>query len=171
MSNEFWKRGGLLSGLLTMLLVAPAVAQEQAAATPPPPAPWAARCSSDSRTGTPECLMEQSVVMSNNGQLLAAVTLRQPPDGAQPVMMIRTPFGLYLPAGLRIAVDEQPIKTLPLQTCDGSGCYAGDVVAPELLAAMKNGTTLQVTFQDAAQRDIGVPVSLAGFTAAYEKIQ
>lgn len=115
--------------------------------------------------------MEQRVVMSNSGQLLAAVTVRMPADSQTPVLMIRTPFGLHLPAGLKLAVDDQPVVTLPLQTCDASGCYAGDVITPELLAALKQGTTLSVTFQDTAQRDIAVPVSLNGFSAAYDRIQ
>jgi invasion protein IalB len=116
-------------------------------------------------------VIEQRVVLSNSGQLLAAVTIRLPPDSSTPVMMIQTPFGLNLPAGLKLAIDEKPFETLPLQTCDGGGCYAGNVVSPELLGALKQGTTLSITFQDSAQRDIAVPVSLNGFTAAYEKIQ
>lgn len=150
----------------------PAVAQEPAAAPePPPPAPWGARCASDARAGALDCVVEQRVVVSNTGQLLTAVTVRIPPDSKAPVMMIQTPFGLHLPAGLKVAVDGTPFATLPLQTCDGGGCYAGDAVGPELLAALKRGVTLSVTFQDAQQRDIAVPVSLNGFTAAYEKIQ
>jgi invasion protein IalB len=149
------------------------VGQEAAAepAAPPPPAPWGARCASAARTTAPDCVIEQRVVLSNSGQLLAAVTIRLPPDSSTPVMMIQTPFGLNLPAGLKLAIDEKPFDTLPLQTCDGGGCYAGNVVSPELLSALKQGTTLSITFQDQAQRDIAVPVSLNGFTAAYEKIQ
>lgn len=117
-----------------------------------------------------DCVMEQRVVMSNTGQLLAAVTVRMPADSQTPVLMVRTPFGLHLPAGLKLAVDDNPVAALPLQTCDGSGCYAGDVVSAELLEALKRGTTLSVTFQDTTQRDIAVPVSLNGFSAAYAKI-
>lgn len=151
-----------------------AVGQDNApAAAPeaPPPAPWGARCASESRTTAPDCVIEQRVVLSNSGQLLAAVTIRLPPDSDKPVIMIQTPFGLNLPAGLVLAIDDRPVETLALQTCDGGGCYAGNVVSPELLDALKRGTTMSVTFQDSAKRDIAVPVSLNGFTAAYEKIQ
>lgn len=159
--------------LLPMAGAGSAASQETVAdaASPPAPAPWGARCASDGRTTTPDCVIEQRVVLSNNGQLLAAVTVRLPPDSPTPVMMIQTPFGLNLLAGLKLAIDDTPVETLQLQTCDGGGCYAGKVVSPELLGALKQGTTLSITFQDAAQRDIAVPVSLNGFTAAYEKIQ
>ena len=42
----------------------------------------------------------------------------------------------------------EPFETLPLQTCDGGGCYAGNVVSPELLGALKQGTTLSITRLD-----------------------
>lgn len=171
----FGKPALAAAALLCAGMVGTVSAQDAAPAAtptaPPPPAPWGARCASDARTTAPDCVIEQRVVLSNSGQLLTAVTVRMPPDSMTPVMMIQTPFGLHLPAGLKIAVDDKPLVTLPLQTCDAGGCYAGEVVTPELLAALKQGTNLTVTFQDAAQRDIAVPVSLNGFTTAYEKIQ
>jgi invasion protein IalB len=162
-----------LSGaiLLSMLSEFPAAAQEAAAPEAPPPAPWGARCASDARSSTPDCVVEQRVIVSNTGQLLAAVSVRMPPGGSTPAMMIQTPFGLYLPAGVKVDIDGTGFGNLPLQTCDGTGCYAGQAVSPELLTALKNGVTLSITVQDAAQRDITVPVALNGFTAAYEKIQ
>ena len=171
---RFFRIGALPGAVLLSMAGAGAVIGQDAAAqpaAPPAPAPWGARCASDGRSSTPDCVIEQRVVLSNSGQLLAAVTVRLPADSQTPVMMIQTPSGLNLPAGLKLAVDEKPFETLPLQTCDGGGCYAGNVVSPELLAALKQGTTLSITFQDVGQRDIAVPVSLNGFTAAYDKIQ
>lgn len=168
------KRRAAISGVVLLALFGgfPAIGQE-AAATPeaPPPAPWGARCASETRSSTPDCVVEQRVVMSSTGQLLAAVTVRIPPGETKPAMMIQTPFGLHLPAGVKVAIDGTGFGNLPLQTCDGTGCYTGQAVSPELLAALKNGVTLSITIQDAAQRDITIPVSLNGFTVAYEKIQ
>lgn len=167
------QRAAVVAALFVAGISSPVLAQAGAGGegAAPAPAPWGATCSSSGRGTPPDCVMEQRVVMSNSGQLLAAVTVRMPADSQTPVLMIRTPFGLHLPAGLKLAVDDQPVVTLPLQTCDASGCYAGDVITPELLAALKQGTTLSVTFQDTAQRDIAVPVSLNGFSAAYDRIQ
>lgn len=109
--------------------------------------------------------------MSNTGQLLVAVSIRIPPDTHEPVLLIQTPFGLHLPAGLKLAIDDVAITSLPLQTCDGNGCYAAQVVSAELLGSLQRGNNLTVTFQDTTKRDIAVPVSLNGFTAAYQKIQ
>lgn len=144
--------------------------QGQAPAAPPP-APWGTQCSGEDRTKALDCRLDQRVVLSTTGQLLTAVTVRLSPDGTEPVMMIQTPFGLFLPAGLRLAVDGAEVTTLPLQTCDAGGCYAGSTVSAELLAAMQRGATLTVTFQDVQKNDIAVPVSLLGFSEAYSRIR
>ena len=166
---------GALSFALLSLLSLGATGQETtqppAEAAAPAPAPWAARCLSEGRGSALDCVMEQRVVMSNTGQLLAAITIRMPAGSTSPVMMIQTPYGLYLPAGLKLAVGEQSFDALPLQTCDNQGCYAGEQVSEAMLTAMKGGESLQITFQDQGRRDINVPVSLLGFTAAIEKIQ
>lgn len=161
----------LLSGMLSLGATAQEAAPAPAEATAPPPAPWAARCLSEGRGSALDCVMEQRVVISNTGQLLAGITIRMPAGSTSPVMMIQTPYGLYLPAGLKLSVGEQSFDALPLQTCDNQGCYAGEQVSEALLTAMKGGESLQITFQDQGRRDINVPVSLLGFTAAFEKIQ
>jgi invasion protein IalB len=165
----------LAMALLVGGLAAPtALAQTGGAAAPatpaPPAEPWTARCTAADRTQTPDCVMEQRIIVTQTRQLLTGVTIRQPAEAAAPVMMIQTPLGLFLPAGLKLAVDGAPLATLPLQTCDTNGCFAGNAVSPELLTAMQRGTTMTVTFQNLQKKDINVPVSLVGFTTAYNKI-
>lgn len=148
-----------------------AIAQDNGNAQQPAPAPWGTTCTSEGRDTAIECLMEQRVVMSDTGVLLASVTL-QPVNGSDaPMMIIRVPYGLYLPAGLRMAVDSVAIDTLPFQTCDNQGCFAGGPTSATVIDKLKAGNNLELTFQDQLQRDISVPVSLLGFTAALARIQ
>jgi len=149
------------------------VAAQSAPTTPaaPPPAPWDANCTGKDRSHPLDCQIEQRVVVSNSGQLLVDMTLRLPTDANDPVMLIHTPFGLFLPAGLRLAVDGADVASLPLQTCDAGGCYAGSPVDAKLLNAMQHGSTLTVTFQNLEKKDIAIPVSLLGFDKAYGQIR
>jgi invasion protein IalB len=156
-----------------------------AAAPSPPPAPapaaaetpqtpalvWTTRCTSEGRRLPLDCAMEQRAFITSTGQFIGSVTLRLPPDTQSPVMMITTPLGLSLAGGVVFNIDGGTPTTLPLQTCDNNGCYAGAPVSSELLAAMSRGTTLNVTFKNLSQQDISLPMSLIGFTAAYQKIQ
>lgn len=151
---------------------APQAATQQAAQpAAPPAAPWSASCTGSSRAKPLDCQVEQKVVVSTTGQLLVDMTMRLPTGATAPVMFIHTPFGLFLPAGLQLMVDGAQFATLPLQTCDGAGCYAGSTVTPQLLNAMQHGKTLTVTFQNLQKNNIDVPVSLLGFGTAYNQIQ
>ncbi|HQZ12005.1 MAG TPA: invasion associated locus B family protein [Devosia sp.] len=166
--------GSLVAALMFLCVPLTAAGQEGGAAeaaAAPAPAPWGAFCTSEGRREAPACQIEQRVVLSNSGQLLTAVAVSLPRDGSAPVLVVQTPFGLFLPAGLKLAVDDKELVSLALRTCDASGCYADTPATEELMVPMKRGNTLSVTFEDAAQNKIVVPVSLNGFSAALEKAQ
>jgi invasion protein IalB len=151
----------------------PAAGESQPAPNPNPPAGggWVSKCVSESRQNPVECSMEQTVVLTNTGQLLASILVRVPTDTHQPVMMIQVPVGLYLPAGLNLQIDEGKPQPVPLQTCDLKGCYAGMQISPELIASLKAGKRLTMTFQNLAKNNVVVPMALDNFADAYQKIQ
>lgn len=152
--------------------------QTQATPTPSPsaaPAPaqpgWVARCSSPSRDAPLECAMEQSAVLTKTGQLVALVNIRVPGDTRAPIALVQLPLGLNLQAGAKLQVDDGKSVDLPIQTCENRGCYASLPVSPEMLNAMRAGKQLKIVFQDLAKESIAIPMSLADFTAAYDKIK
>lgn len=146
---------------------APAAAQPAAAAAPA----WSSRCASASRQSVPECAIEQTAVLDKTGQMLASVSVRLPPAGGQPVMMVHVPVGLFLPAGISLRIDEQAPLQLVVQTCDLRGCYAGSPVSAEMLKAMKAGKRLAVGFQSLSKQAVTVPLTLAQFAESYQRIQ
>lgn len=137
--------------------------------TPPPG--WSTRCAGAERAKDLDCAIEQRAVITETGQLLVGFTIRIPPDTHKPVLMLQVPVGLFLPAGVKISVDNAAIDQLQLQTCDLSGCYAGSEVSEKLLEAMKTGKTLNIGMQSIAKKDINVPIPLSGFKEAYSKIE
>ena len=140
------------------------------ASTPPPPG-WAPRCGSASRDAPLECAIEQSAVLPRTGQLVILVNIRVPADTRTPSALIQLPLGLNLPGGAKLQVDEGKATDLQIQTCEARGCYAGTAIAPDLLAAMKSGKQLKVSFQNLNKETLTVPLPLADFAAAYEKIK
>jgi invasion protein IalB len=143
--------------------------------TPPPntPAPpgWAARCSSASRDAPLECAIEQTAVLSKTGQLIVLVNIRVPSDTHAPVVLVQLPLGLNLPVGAKLQVDDGKPIDLQIQTCENRGCYASTPVAPDLLAALRSGKQLNVSFQNLAKETMTIPMPLADFAAAYDKIK
>jgi invasion protein IalB len=150
----------------------PATPQAEAApANAPAPPGWAARCTSVSRDAPLECAIEQTAVLSKTGQLIVLVNIRVPSDTHTPVALVQLPLGLNLPVGAKLQVDDGKAVDLQIQTCENRGCYASTPIAPELLAALKSGKQLKVSFQNLAKETITIPIPLADFTTAFDKIK
>jgi invasion protein IalB len=153
-----------------------------AAAAQPAPAPthtegapaqpgWIARCTSPSRDAPLECAIEQNAVLTKTGQTVVLINIRVAPDTRTPVALLQLPLGLNLPVGAKLQVDEGKAIDLQIQTCENRGCYASTPIAPDLLAALRSGKQLKVSFQNMAKETIAIPMPLGDFAAAYDKIK
>lgn len=137
---------------------------------PPPPA-WVARCASASREAPLECAIEETAVLTKTGQLIVLVNIRVTSDTHSPIALVQLPLGLSLPAGARLQVDDSKPLDLQIETCENRGCYASTPVGPDLLAALKSGKQLKVSFQNLGKETITIPMPLADFASAYDKIK
>ncbi len=158
---------------------APAAAQPAPALTQPQPAEgvpaqqpgWIARCTSASRDAPLECAIEQNAVLTKTGQTIILINIRIAPDTRTPIALLQLPLGLNLPVGAKLQVDEGKAIDLQIQTCENRGCYASTPIAPDLLASLKSGKQLKVSFQNMAKETIAIPMPLNDFAAAYDKIK
>jgi invasion protein IalB len=144
---------------------------DAAPANIPTPPGWAARCTSTSRNAPLECAVEQTAVLSKTGQLIVLINIRVPTDTHTPVALVQLPLGLNLPDGAKLQVDDGKVTNLPIQTCEARGCYASTPIAPDLLAVLKSGKQLKVSFQNLAKETITIPMPLTDFAAADDKIK
>jgi len=149
---------------------APSPSAEQQTAQPPAPG-WVSRCSSLGRDAPLECAIEETAVLTKTGQLIVLVNIRVASDTHQPVALVQLPLGLNLPAGAKLQVDDGKVIDLQIQTCENRGCYSNAPVSPEMLTALKSGKQLKVAFQNLNKEIITIPMPLADFAAAYEKIK
>jgi invasion protein IalB len=151
----------------------PAAPAADAAAAAPgsPQSGWAVRCTSASREAPLECAMEETAVLSKTGQLIVLVNIRVPSDTRVPVAMVQLPLGLNLPGGAKLQVDDGKTADLQIQTCENRGCYAGAPITPDVLAALRSGKELKLSFQNLAKETITIPMPLTDFAAAYDKIK
>ena len=132
---------------------------------------WIVRCTSASRDAPLECAMEQNAVLTKTGQTVVLVNIRIAPDTRTPIALLQLPLGLNLPVGAKLQVDEGKMFDLQIQTCENRGCYASTPVAPDLLAALRSGKQLKVSFQNMAKETIAIPMPLGDFASAYDKIK
>ena len=149
----------------------PAPAPTQPQADGAQQAGWVVRCTSVSRDAPLECAMEQNAVLTKTGQTVVLINIRIAPDTRTPVALLQLPLGLNLPVGAKLQVDEGKTVDLPIQTCENRGCYASTPIAPDLLATLRSGKQLKVSFQNMAKETIAIPMPLGDFAAAYDKIK
>lgn len=150
---------------------APAPTQPQADGASAQQPGWVVRCTSVSRDAPLECAMEQNAVLTKTGQTIVLINIRIAPDTRTPVALLQLPLGLNLPVGAKLQVDEGKTVDLQIQTCENRGCYASTPVAPDLLATLRSGKQLKVSFQNMAKETIAIPMPLNDFAGAYDKIK
>lgn len=132
---------------------------------------WVARCVAAARATAPECVTEQSMALVSTGQTVMAVVVRIAPENRAATIQLQLPHGTYLPGGVKLRTDTGVGLDLAFQMCDQRGCFTGNPVTPELLAALKAGKRLDATVQNMAREQQLLSMPLDGFAAAYERVQ
>ncbi|WP_027173442.1 invasion associated locus B family protein [Methylobacterium sp. 10] len=148
----------------------PAGPQIVAVKSEPSQADWTKVCGKDQNTSTDVCYTTRDFV-SDQGQPVLAVAVYDMKNAQQSVRVVRylLPLGLLLGPGIRFTVDGQQATPGKFAVCFPNGCFAeaGNVGA-DLVNALKKGTTLNISVQNQAQREVTFAVPLAGFGKAFD---
>ena len=151
-----------------IILVQPgALRAQQTAPAPEPPAAWRVECAGDGKSL--ECRAIQQIFQRDTRQLVASVAARYAPEIKQGQISILLPLGLNLTEPVLVKVDNGPPERQPIQTCNNAGCLVTMTAPEKLLAAMRTGTDLKLTVQDASKKPIELSLPLLGFGIAYDK--
>jgi len=141
-------------------LSSPATAQDV-------PAAWRVECAGDGKTL--ECRAIQQMINREDKQLVAQLSTRIAADTKAPVLLIQLPLGISLTEPVQLKVDNGAVERQPVQTCTNVGCIVSLPLKDPILAAMRTGTTLKMSFQDTSKRTIAIDVPLLGFGLAFDK--
>src|ERR1700704_670748 len=153
-----------------MLWAGLTAANAQAApAQPPeaPPAAWRVECSGDGKTL--ECRAIQQVFHRESRQLLVSLAVKPAADGKTGAMIVQLPLGLNLTEPITLKVDNGAPDKQAIQTCTNVGCFVAMTVTDKLLAAMRTGSELKLTMQDANKKPVDIGLPLLGFGLAFDK--
>jgi invasion protein IalB len=144
---------------VAMLGCAGAFAQDVAA--------WRVECTGDGKTL--DCRAVQQVFQRETRQLLVSLVVRPAADAKTGAMILQLPLGLNLTEPILVKVDNGAAEKQPIQTCTNVGCFVAMTVADKLLAAMRTGSVLHITVQDANKKSIDITLPLLGFGLAFDK--
>ena len=144
------------------------IGEPQAKPVQPAQPSWEVVCTG-SQAGL-DCRVGQSLpFVGEGGRLIVALEI--PPDTRVPVMLLRLPLGVYLPAGLSVRFGNDAAKQLQFESCDQNGCSAKYAITKAEIAAMLNGADVTISAQNLKRQPVVVRVPALGFSAAYAKIK
>lgn len=127
---------------------------------------WAVACPPDKEGVKQPCQAVQRLTMSESGQQVMQVSIAYLEDNEQPVAIFILPLGMLLQQGALLSVDEVEVGRLGVQRCEAGGCIAPLLLSDEVLGKFKAGSKAQITVRNAQGRELPIPLSLNGFTAA-----
>lgn len=105
---------------------------------------------------------------AENGRVTLSVMLIEPRNKGDKVLRVTLPLAMQLPAGTRLAVDDNQPVSAPYILCDVSGCMSDYAADSSLLEGMKSGQRLIIQAVERDGQTINFIVPLADFAIAYE---
>lgn len=165
---------------LTFLLVAaPTIGQTAFAQTSAAPAAadetpknnWSVNCGAGETADAPlTCQMVQNVVVVESNQRLLTVVIRPQKDTANHTLTLALPHGVDFLKGVEVSVDDKEAFNVPVQTSNPQGAFSNLPISDALLADLKAGTSIEIIFHAVSGQTYTVPISLIGFSSAYDKL-
>lgn len=116
------------------------------------------------------CEMRQELRQAEGNQLVLAVALQPLDDSNGASITVITPLGLLLSQPITINLADNPLADMAYQTCLPQGCIAAGELAAEAIGQMAEGTEAVVGMTGAGGQMLSVTVSLAGFSAAWNRL-
>ncbi len=131
---------------------------------------WTVRCEATATAAARECIMFQNLVLRTGGQPVLQFAVGLAPADGTPTVVLSLPLGIALPPGVAIRIDDGTAAKFPVERCEPDGCRAGMKLRPATVKQLGAGDKLTITFFDGERKPIEMPLSLAGFTAAYQAL-
>lgn len=134
---------------------------------------WEIHC----QKGTDNCVMLQ---LANNteGKRSLLIQIQRvagipPQDGVKIAgsITVTVPLGVFLNTGLGAKIDSKQLGGLPFNYCVDTGCVAEAPLTEETVGRMKKGSTAVFSFNLITRGRIDVPVSLRGYTKAFNSLK
>ena len=83
-------------------------------------------------------------------------------------LQLFTPVGMYLPAAVKLTVDQGTPYQVPYNWCLTNACIAATVADPKLVEEMASGQTLRLEFVDSNLLAVTTSVPLAQFMSVHQ---
>lgn len=132
---------------------------------------WEVRCRQDSAR---PCFMVQSANDESGNPIIEFSIIRfaETSQGVVAGATAIVPLGTALPEGLAFRIDQGGVLIFAYDFCTRGGCVSNLALTQAQVDSMKAGSVARVTITPALRPDqqLTLPISLIGFTAAFESM-
>ena len=154
-------------GLSTSAVYAQDAGSNAQSAAPEQPKGWFKVCDVNKQTNKENCAINIQILNDKGAPIAQARVVEQKGAPAK-LFTVIVPPGLLIQSGLRVQIDGTNLGTAKYQICTARACIAEARFDAKLITAMKRGQNLQIIGVGQDRKPAGFPVSLTGFTAAYD---
>ena len=162
-----WRTRPVTIAGLAALLAAATIPHIAVAQAPDPSTQWVKTCQTDPDSNLERCALTREV-RADSGQIVAGVSLQQVAGQTNYALRLSVPLGMMLKAGIGVQIDDGQRREAVYDICFRNACLAEIEVEPEFVEDMKAGGQLVIHATDQRNRSGSIPVSLIGFTRAFD---
>ena len=101
----------------------------------------------------------------DTGQTAVRVDLIEREAEGKARLQLFLPVGMYLPAGIKLTVDQDKPHQIPYVWCMTNACIAGNVADPELIREMETGEKLMLEVVDSSVQSVSTTLPLGQFAS------
>lgn len=137
---------------------------------------WSRECIRlpEGQEGPDPCQLTQLLHQPGGDNTVGKITIGRLPEGGQAVAgsMIILPLGTLLTEQLLVGIDSAAPRRYPFRFCDRVGCVAQIGLTDGEIAAFKAGNEAKISIASIGdpENKVTIPVSLKGFTAAWDSL-
>jgi invasion protein IalB len=131
---------------------------------------WQIRCDTPPGAQSEQCALIQSVTAEDRPNVGLTVIVLKTADQKSRLMRVLAPLGVLLPSGLGLKIDQTDVGRAGFVRCLPNGCVAEVVMDDKLIGQFKAGQLATFIIFQTPEEGIGIPLSLAGFGAGFDKL-
>ncbi|WP_198263564.1 invasion associated locus B family protein [sulfur-oxidizing endosymbiont of Gigantopelta aegis] len=131
---------------------------------------WTVVCEDLPTTKEKICNIFQNVT-NDKKKVVMQIAVGYPPKSSEAQAIITLPLGVLLPPGIEFKGGSAEAVRVPFGICVKNGCIAIAKMTDKIIKGMKSGTKGSIKFAAAQKKVIEIPVSLSGFTAAFNSLK
>ena len=134
---------------------------------------WVFQCVNNGTPPKKTCDIAQVTQVRGKNITFSRVAIESAVKGKPEKLIIQLPVNVSLHDPVEVQIPGTPPSTLaaPFDHCVPAGCFASAQIKDDVLKKFNATEGMgKVTFKDAAERDIAVPMSFKGFHQAFDAL-